>query len=154
MAEEFKRPGWYPSPDSTLGERWWNGASWSDSRRGAPAAPTSAAAVYSAGSPAPVRPDPYAVPPTGAPPRPVIAAAKDRLALIGLVLGAIGVFGFSALSPAAIVVSAIAIARARRLRTSPVLAAIGLALGIIGTVTLIVAVVAFIATFTAEFTSS
>lgn len=84
MAEENRRAGWYPDPDGAAGERWWNGAGWSDSRRGGAvptavpvAAPVTAAVasgaagtsvpvpppatvIYSAANPAPQRPDPYA----------------------------------------------------------------------------------------------
>jgi len=84
MAEENRRAGWYPDPDGGAGERWWNGASWSDSRRGGPVAtavpvpapvtaavastaapaavpvPPPATVIYSAANPAPQRPDPYA----------------------------------------------------------------------------------------------
>jgi len=82
MVDASKRAGWYPDPDGAGGERWWNGAGWSDSRRGgavtsAPAvaavssaapvaaevaaasAPPPAPVIYSASNPAPQRPDPY-----------------------------------------------------------------------------------------------
>ena len=25
--------GWYPDPENEAGDRWWNGATWSDHRR-------------------------------------------------------------------------------------------------------------------------
>jgi hypothetical protein len=29
-----QRPGWYPAPDGSGTEQWWNGAAWSDTKRG------------------------------------------------------------------------------------------------------------------------
>lgn len=82
--------GWYPDPENEAGDRWWNGATWSDHRRPRNAGPgwapegaatgkksaTPAAAGAAAGAagaapvesgvpavplpPAPARPDPYA----------------------------------------------------------------------------------------------
>lgn len=67
MADIVRSPGWYPDPDRGPGERWWNGVSWSDSRRGANGVATSASTnisapapitrvVYSAANPAPQSP--------------------------------------------------------------------------------------------------
>ena len=159
MAEEYKRPGWYPAPGEQ-GERWWNGASWSDSRRGQPASapaplPPVPSVVYSADNPAPQRPDPYApatpVPTTFGRAAATVDARNNRLATLGLVLGAIGLFGFSIVGPAAIVLSLLGIAKARQLKaqggsgSSIVLATIGLAMGVISTIVLITAAVAFFA---------
>ena len=158
MAEDYKSPGWYPAPDGSPGERWWNGAGWSESRRGAAAvpAPTVAPAV---GNPAPPRPDPYASGPT-APAQfgsaaPAAASAyagrTNPLATVALVVGAISAFGFGIAGPVALVLSIIAIARARRLKaegapgSSIVLALIGLGLGVIGTIQLIVFFVVLLA---------
>lgn len=33
------RAGWYPDPSGAQGERWWNGAAWSDDTRVTPPAP-------------------------------------------------------------------------------------------------------------------
>jgi hypothetical protein len=52
--------GWYADPENDAGERWWNGASWSDHRRA-----RDAAAVPPVGVP------PVPVPPVAAPPVPV-----------------------------------------------------------------------------------
>ena len=90
MADVTRSAGWYPDPDGAAGERWWNGAGWSDSRRGGaaaaastpyapersvmppppaagavplpttPAVPLPPSVIYSADNPAPQRPDPYA----------------------------------------------------------------------------------------------
>jgi hypothetical protein len=67
MADIVRSPGWYPDPDRGPGERWWNGVSWSDSRRGANGVSTAASTnisaqapitrvVYSAANPAPQSP--------------------------------------------------------------------------------------------------
>jgi len=165
MAEDYRRAGWYPDPDGKPGERWWNGAAWSESRRGAPGAPVplAPAPVYSADNPAPQRPDPYA--PAGAAPSrfgavPIaIDARNNRLATIGLVLGIVSLFGFSIAGPPAIVVSLLGISKARQLKvqgstsSSIVLATIGLVAGAIGTVTLIVAIVGFFAALNVDFGS-
>lgn len=153
MAEDYRRPGWYPDPAGAPGERWWNGSGWSDSRRGAaPAAPVPAA-------PMPQRPDPYIVPGPVVPPLPrpgiKIDTRQNRPALVGFVLGLIGLFAFNVAGPVAIVFAVIGIARARRLRiegspsaSTVVIATIGLATGVIATVLLVITVVATIATLT------
>lgn len=43
----LKRPGWYPAPDRN-GEQWWNGVSWSESRRSHRAIPPAASVAYNA----------------------------------------------------------------------------------------------------------
>jgi hypothetical protein len=92
--------GWYPDPENEAGDRWWNGATWSDHRRprNAPAgwAPTpekkptrkaaAAAATAAAGVPAvPAATEPGAVAasgvaadPTAVPVPPVAPAAAER----------------------------------------------------------------------------
>lgn len=160
MAEQYTSPGWYPDPDGKAGERWWNGAGWSDSRRGGaapvtPVPPPAPSTVYSADHPAPQRPDPYA------PIRPVTTSTgitldmrQNRFATLSLILGIIGVAGFSIAGPAAVVLGFLGIARARRLRAEGapsaaiVVPAIGLVMGAIATVFLIVAIVAFFAAIT------
>jgi hypothetical protein len=83
--------GWYPDPENEAGDRWWNGATWSDHRRprnaapgwapeaasaaATPAVPTPAVptpavpapAIPVPPAPAPARPDPYAGTPQVAP---------------------------------------------------------------------------------------
>lgn len=142
MAETFQRPGWYPDPEGKPGERWWNGTSWSDSRRGGvqptaqptaaavpvapippvtiqPAAPTAPPPVYSATNPAPARPDPYATQPypTGALVRGIDTRA-NRNAMIGFIVGIIALFVgvIPFLSPIAIVFSILGITKARQLK--------------------------------------
>jgi hypothetical protein len=165
MAEDFKRPGWYPAPDGEPGERWWNGSGWSESRRGAPGAPVPLppvpSVVYGADNPAPQRPDPYAA--AGAPvasgSRFTIDARQNRLATAALITGVVGLAGISVLGPVAIVLSIIGISRARTLKaqggpaSSIVLAAIGLVAGIIATFALVVAIVAFFAAITFDVSS-
>jgi len=143
MADETRSAGWYPDPDSAAGERWWNGAGWSDSRRGGAGAaqstpygpgstsavplPPSAAAtapvvappVYSAENPAPQRPDPYA---QSYQPTPVRAAtainvSANRNAIVGFVTGLIALFAnvFYVLGPISIVFSALGLVKARQL---------------------------------------
>jgi hypothetical protein len=163
MAEEYKRPGWYPAPGEQ-GERWWNGASWSDSRRGQPASapaplPPVPSVVYSADKPAPQRPDPYAtpVPTTFGRAAATVDARNNRLATVALALGAVGLFGLSIVSPVAVVLSLLGIAKARQLKaqggsgSSIVLATIGLVMGVIGTIVFVTAAIAFIAAITVDF---
>lgn len=57
--------GWYPDPENEAGDRWWNGATWSDHRR-ARSAPAAAAVPVPGVAVPPVapapgdRPNPYA----------------------------------------------------------------------------------------------
>jgi hypothetical protein len=65
--------GWYPDPENEAGDRWWNGATWSDHRRPRNAAPGWApegAAVKSATKPA-AKPAPKAQPDDATPAVPV-----------------------------------------------------------------------------------
>lgn len=171
MAEEYKRPGWYPDPEGAPGERWWNGSGWSDSRRGgtpaaaasvylAPAAPQPAAplqpappVVYSAQNPAPQRPDPYAVHyPTqaraGFPT--TINVSVNRNAMIGFITGLISLFAVAFLAPVAIVFSLLGVARARALKaqgatsTLMSLAIVGLLTGCVAALIAIIGLITFI----------
>lgn len=124
MADVVRSPGWYPDPDRGPGERWWNGVSWSDSRRGANGAATSAVSnisakapinrvVYSATNPAPQSPADLG--------RPVPAIAMTRAlnpaATTAIAMAAVSVFLNFLLIPsvAAIVFGVRAIARANQL---------------------------------------
>ncbi|MBN9240763.1 MAG: hypothetical protein BGO97_13705 [Micrococcales bacterium 70-64] len=146
MAEEYTRPGWYPDPQGS-GERWWNGASWSDTRRGAAAAPPPPAA----------RPDPYARPTTVVPSGATVDLSQNRFALLAIILGFVGLFA-SITGPAAIVLGLLGIRQARRLAaggrplSSIAIAAIGVVLGAIATVILITSIVAVIAAITVSYT--
>jgi hypothetical protein len=160
MAEEYTRPGWYPDPDGTPGERWWNGSGWSDSRRGG----TPVAAVASVAATTSPRPDPYATPApaVSAPMRNIftIDARQNRMSVAALVTGLIGLFGFSVLGPVAIVFGLIGISRARQLRaqgtagSTLVLATVGFVAGLIATFLLIVAIIAFAASITFDYDPS
>jgi hypothetical protein len=163
MAEDYRRPGWYPDPQGAPGERWWNGAGWSDSRRGGASSAASAPAYHSAVGPVLQRPDPYAPSPTlatstsPAPPRTGSAALRqNQLATVGFVTGLMSLFGLSILGPVAVVFSALGFRRARQLRTegsggsSAALAWIGIVGGAVGTVALVVAIVSFFAAITFE----
>lgn len=143
MAEESRRAGWYPDPDGATGERWWNGAGWSESRRGGSVpvatpmavpssgptstpAPTPPPVVYSAANPAPQRPDPYAVGRSvvwtgalvNATPGRNVDVSVNKYAFYGFVSGIISVFFnlLFLLAPLAIVFSIMGIVRARELR--------------------------------------
>ena len=166
MAEEYKRPGWYASPDGTPGERWWNGSGWSDSRRGGPAAappaplPPVPTVVYSAENPAPQRPNPYATTvPTAAPtPAFTVAAPQNRMALAALVTGVIGLFGFSVLGPVGVILGLVSLSKVRQLKaqgaptgSAAALAAVGVITGAIATVILIISVIGSIAAFTIDY---
>lgn len=145
MAEQYKSPGWYPDPDGKPGDRWWNGAGWSDSRRGAGAA--------------------TAVAPPAAPITPVRAGVsldfrQNRFATLALILGVVGILGFSITGPPAVVLGFLGISRARRLKAGGatgntiVLATIGLVLGAISTFLLIIAIVSFFAAMAFNFDPS
>ena len=160
MADDYKRPGWYPDPDGAPGERWWNGSGWSDSRRGGtPVSPVPSVAATT--SP---RPDPYApaAPVAGTPARAAftIAARQNRMAVAALVTGLIGLFGFSLLGPVAIVFGLIGISRARQLKaqgtagSTLVLATIGFVAGLIATFILIVAIIAFVVSISFDYDPS
>lgn len=158
---QTQSPGWYPAPDGN-GQQWWNGAGWSESRRGAAASPTPAASVapppvYSPGNPAPQRPDPYGSPITlqGAmPARPTaLNLSQNRHATIGFVLGLVSAFALGIAAPVGIVFSVLGIQQARRLgaqgvaNTGMVFAVIGLLTSGVALVILLVQVIFFIATF-------
>ncbi|HTL42183.1 MAG TPA: DUF2510 domain-containing protein [Pseudolysinimonas sp.] len=60
--------GWYPDPDDAASDRWWNGVSWSDQRRGRNAptgwAPVAGSVTTASATPVP----PVPVPPVPLPP--------------------------------------------------------------------------------------
>lgn len=67
--------GWYPDPENEAGDRWWNGATWSDHRRARNGGPGWAPSD-SAAAPAGVAPAAGAAP--GIPVPPVAAGPADR----------------------------------------------------------------------------
>lgn len=149
MAEQYKSPGWYPDPEGKPGERWWNGAGWSDTRRGgAPAAPQPLATVPA--PPAVQRPDPYArtYAPIATPPRATLDFRQNRFAALSFILGLVGLFGFSIAGPAAVVLGILGISRARKLAAGGgpaniVFPAIGIVAGAIATFVLLITVAGF-----------
>lgn len=155
---QTQSPGWYPAPDGN-GQQWWNGAGWSESRRGAttPAAPAAPPPVYSPSNPAPQRPDPYARPVTlqGAMPARATALnlSQNRNATIGFVLGLVSAFALGIAAPVGIVFSVLGIRQARRLaaqgvaNTGMVFAVIGLVTSLIALAILLVQAIFFVATF-------
>lgn len=158
MAEDFKRAGWYPDPTGAPGERWWNGATWSETKRGAAAPTASSPIIYSASNPAPERPDPYAaVPPLAAAgANRVIDLRLNRYASIGFLTGLISLFfnAFFVLAPIAIVFSILGLRTAARLKAQGIpntggsIAWVGLACGVIGVLISIVTLILFIASIT------
>jgi len=173
MADEYMRPGWYPDPDGVAGERWWNGTSWSDTKRGGaapaaasptvpvyapPVAPSVGAApvIYSAENPAPQRPDPYAARPAAAVGALTQTARENRNATIGLVLGIVAIFGLSIAGVVGVVFSILGIQRGRQMiregkpNSTFVMAIVGLGLNVFallfGLITIVIAVVATLST--------
>jgi hypothetical protein len=65
--------GWYPDPENEAGDRWWNGATWSDHRRARNAGPGWAPAAGATPAAASV-----AAPAPGIPVPPVAPAPADR----------------------------------------------------------------------------
>jgi hypothetical protein len=116
MAEVHRSPGFYPAPDRR-GEQWWNGVSWSETRRNA-----------ATGAPTPVQP---LIP---------IAAQAQRnrpntAATLAFVLGLIGLaFPWAAI--AAIIVAFLGFRRGPFGAGSRFVAFLGLILGIIGAIAL------------------
>ena len=159
MVEEFKRPGWYPDPEGKPGERWFNGATWSDTRRGgAPSAPVTL-------TPSAPRVDPYAPSPGNtSPPLPAGARASANAnapALVGFIVGLVSVFALNFAGPVAIVFSILGIAKARQQKAAGsagsstlVLASIGLITGFIATVIFVVTIVAIVASVFFEYDAS
>jgi hypothetical protein len=175
MADETRSAGWYPDPDSAAGERWWNGAGWSDSRRGGagaaastpygpaatPVVPVPPAAgitnaapvIYSAENPAPQRPDPYAQSYQGTPvpAASTINVSVNRNAMVGFVTGIIALFGISILGPVSLVFSALGFVKARQLAAQGtkanlmVFSVIGLVLGGIATIIGAISIIAAVA---------
>jgi hypothetical protein len=157
---ETRSAGWYPDPDGGAGERWWNGAGWSDSRRGgagtaaSPYAPAIPPVIYSADNPAPQGPGELpAATRTGI----SINTRVNRNAMIGFVTGLISLFFnvFYLLAPLAIVFSVLGIVRARQLRAQGTtanlmaFALIGLGLGIVSAIIGLVSIIGFITAVTA-----
>lgn len=143
MADEIKRPGWYPDPDGGTVQRWWNGASWSDPSITPPPAVVSPApatpVVYSAENPAPQYPGDISTAPRAAV---TINAKLNPQAVYSFVAGLVAFFFNFLLVPSAIaiVLGIKGLARAKQLaaagetNTAKVLAQIGIGLGALGAI--------------------
>lgn len=157
MADVAQRPGWYPDPDGVPGERWWNGAGWSDSRRGGVNSPPPV--IYSAENPAPQAPNDRPVPTIDLRGMTSVNTRLNPAALYGFIAGLIGLFFNFLLVPSilAIVFSARGLVRANQLNSEGltpnlrVFAVIGLVLGIFGSVTGLVQAIIVIVTIIGSF---
>jgi hypothetical protein len=120
-----QRPGWYPAPDGSRTEQWWNGAAWSDTKRGVGGAAMPGLPGYQAAPPvAPPtsaapdvpRPDPYA-PPVGAPALQRVVGSggsvnlTNSTAVLAFVFSMLGIFIFGPLAVVGIVLGIIAVRR-------------------------------------------
>jgi hypothetical protein len=168
---------WYPDPDGGAGERWWNGAGWSESRRGGVAAapvvapvpvvvppPATAPVIYSASNPAPQSPGQYS---TATSLRSVtsVNTKVNPQAIYAFMTGIVAVFFNFLLVPGilAIVFAVRGLKRASQLQaegqtnTLRTFAIIGLVMGIFGTITGIVqvavVVVGILSSITVDITS-
>ncbi len=151
MSDVTRSAGWYPDPDGAPGERWWNGAGWSDARRGAAPAVTPqpmpvaeqappTPVIYSAANPAPQAPNTYGPPGAGVVSASTITlnARVNPMAFNGLVAGIVAMLFNVLLVPSilAVIFSIKGLAKARELTaagqttTLRTLAIIGLVLGI------------------------
>ncbi len=155
MAEQNKSPGWYPAPDGT-GERWWNGAGWSEAAR--------QPVVYSAHNPAPQDPNSITTPTWGSAigatvPGRTIDSRVNKFAFYGFLAGVISLFFnlLFLLAPLAIVLSIVGLAKAKELKaqgapsTLAPLAAIGLATGALSVGIALIGFVTFFASSIGSF---
>ncbi len=145
------RPGWYPAPDGTATEQWWNGAAWSDSKRGVGGAAMPGLPGYQpappptpAAAPGIDRPDPYA-PPAAPAPYPTLqqitgqTAAPARTlnltsstAVLAFVFGMLSIFVLGLLGIVGIALGVVALRRPDTLGRQRGLAMGGIITGIVG----------------------
>lgn len=146
-----QRAGWYPAPDRN-GEQWWNGASWSESRRGAATetAPVPLSNIipsaYVPAVPRGARPDPYRIPdaaalgPTGA------SVTSNPLAIAALVAGVVSVV-VALIGPVAVVLGILGLRRGGP-KPARLFSIVGITLGAVsslgGLVSLVTLVVALL----------
>ncbi len=116
MADVHRSPGFYRAPDGR-GEQWWNGVSWSETRRNATGSATPVAPLIPLASPAQGR-------------RPNTAAT------FSLVLGLIGIF-FPWVAVAAVIMAFLGFRRGPFGAGSRFVAVLGLLLGLAGCVELL-----------------
>ena len=138
-----QRPGWYPAPDGSATEQWWNGASWSDAKRGVGGAAMPGLPAYHAAPPSttpgaePLPP----LPPTQAP-YPTLASQTSGRSVnltnstptLALVLGILGIFFFSPLGIAGIWLGARVLKRPETAGAQRSMAVGGIVTGIIALV--------------------
>jgi hypothetical protein len=151
---EHKSSGWYPDPANSSIQRWWNGISWGDQTRqssGAPIPPVVPATAPRVVDPyASATPAPPTTPVSTAPATPATRDGQFRqvnpTGYAGVVLGFISVVFnlFGVLGILAIILSAVGLNRARRLRangrhvTGGIWCVVGLGLGVAETVAYLV----------------
>ena len=142
MAEP-QRPGWYPAPDGSATEQWWNGAAWSDSKRGVGGAAMPGLPAYRA-APPPGAYGPETLPPMPPtqPPHPTLASQTggrsvnltSSTPMVALVLGVIGILFFAPLGIAAIWLGATVLRRPTTVGNQRTMAIGGIVTGIIALV--------------------
>ncbi len=152
-----QRPGWYPAPDGSATEQWWNGASWSDTKRGVGGAAMPGLPAYRAAPPpgayGPETPPP--MPPTQ-PPSPTLASQTggrtvnltSSTPIIALVLGVVSMLFFSPLGIAAIWLGARVLPRPTTVGTQRTMAIAGIVTGILGLLWGVINVIFWIVAFT------
>ena len=142
MAEP-QRPGWYPAPDGSATEQWWNGASWSDTKRGLGGAALPGLPAYRAAPPsaAPGSETPPPLPPTQQP-YPTLASQTGGRSVnlttstptMALVFGLLGIFIFPLLGIVGLVLGMMVLRRPTTVGTQRTLALGGIVTGIIALV--------------------
>ena len=162
------RPGWYPAPDGSGTEQWWNGASWSDAKRGPAGAALPGVPGYQAAPPpspaaAPgiERPDPYTAPPPPAPyptlqqvagQNPSVAGRTVTLSnstpVIAFIFGMLSIFVFGLLGIVGIALGVVALRKPETVGRVRGLAFGGIITGIVGLVIGAVQVIFFIVALT------
>ena len=169
-----RSPGWYPAPDGK-GEQWWNGAGWSESRKGATGVPGQLQppavvlpqqvapvqrVVYSASHPAPQSPSESPEFGGAIPAAVQIDARANPAALYGLIAGIVAVVFNVLLVPSilAIIFSVRGLSKARQLATAGnvntmrFFAVAGLVMGIFAAIAGLVSAALFIGTIISSMT--
>ena len=140
MAADEIRAGWYPDVERPGGERWWDGSSWTEHRRGgdgAPATPEGSATGW--GAPAAV--------PSGYQPHRQVTYAKSSNAGLALTLSIVGLVCCQLLSVVGLVLGRKTVADVDEGLVDPSArgtAQAAFVIGIIGSALLAIAVVGFL----------